>query len=90
MSTGSIVSVVLYEEMGRTAPFYIAAVLCGSWALCVIFYFLVRYKGRLGLSFSDAEAALLVAKMAARTHEAGYRNGETDGHAARQRASNAP
>eukprot|EP00747_Dinoflagellata_sp_TGD_P214991 gnl/TRDRNA2_/TRDRNA2_87768_c0_seq1.p1 gnl/TRDRNA2_/TRDRNA2_87768_c0~~gnl/TRDRNA2_/TRDRNA2_87768_c0_seq1.p1 ORF type:complete len:484 (-),score=74.43 gnl/TRDRNA2_/TRDRNA2_87768_c0_seq1:19-1470(-) len=59
MATGSFVSVVTYERLGRTAPFYVTAALCGGWAFCVTAYFLVRYRGRLGLSFGDAEAALL-------------------------------
>lgn len=59
MAIGSITSVVLYEQLGRTAPFYLTAALCAGWAVCVNGYFLCRYWGRLGLSFNEVETALL-------------------------------
>ena len=61
MAAGSAISVVIYERMGPTAPFYAAAMLCAIWSLCATLYFLVRYRGRLsqGLGFGELEAALL-------------------------------
>ena len=63
MAAGSITSVLVYERVGVTAPFYLAAGLCGGWSVCVSVYFLRRYRGRLGLSFVEVEAALLAEMM---------------------------
>jgi hypothetical protein len=76
MSAGSIASVVVYEQVGQTAPFYFAAALCGGWALCVVGYFLLRYRGRLGLGFGEAEAVLLEGRKCSRAPLDGVAAGE--------------
>eukprot|EP01043_Picozoa_sp_COSAG02_P040286 COSAG02_NODE_3248_length_7097_cov_2.679194_3_plen_92_part_00 len=59
MSVGSIVSVVIYEQLGHTAPFHLTAGLCVVWSVVVALYFLVRHRGMLSQTFQAAEAALL-------------------------------
>ena len=59
MSFGSIVSVVIYEQLGYTAPFHLTAGLCAVWSVLVAIYFLVRHRGMLSRSFEAAETALL-------------------------------
>ena len=63
MSAGSIVSVVIYEQLGHVAPFHLTAGLCAVWSFLVAVYFLVRHRGMLSQSFQAAETALLSISM---------------------------
>merc|ERR1712203_675294 len=47
MASSSMISVVIYEQIGQTAPFLLVAGLCAAWSLCVTAYFLVRYRSHL-------------------------------------------
>ena len=59
MAVSSVLSVIIYEHVGMTAPFYIVAVFSGVWAAVVVMYFLVRLHGRYSEDFTAAEQALL-------------------------------
>ena len=60
MSASSFVSVIIYERVSMTAPFFSVACLTGLWALLVAVYFGVRLSGsRFRLSFASAEHDLL-------------------------------
>ena len=59
MAAGSMVRVVIYEELGHRAPFHLAASLCAVWSVVVVVYFLARHHGLLSQSFQEAEVMLL-------------------------------
>ena len=60
MALASTLSVLVYEEAGMTAPFYLVAAFSGAWSLLVLAYFAARLRGRVRLSFAAAEEALLL------------------------------
>ena len=68
MAGSSALSVIVYENVSRLAPFYYTSAFSGAWALCVVVYFTVRLRAhlyglaRLGRSFGEAEAAMLRAR----------------------------
>ena len=59
MATSAVLSVLAYERLGMTAPFYVVAGLAGCWALAVLLYFAIRQRGHLRESFAEAERAAL-------------------------------
>ena len=67
MAASSILSVLAYERLGKTAPFFAVAVLSGGWAAVILLYFTARHRGHLGKTFAAAEAALLERRLAAQS-----------------------
>jgi hypothetical protein len=64
MAASSVLSVVVYETVSMTAPFYAVAALSGWWAIVVLAYFGVRLRGRTAEeSFADSERALLQERL---------------------------
>ena len=59
MSASSFFSVLAYERIGMTSPFYAVAVTTGLWAIAVAVYFGGRLRGHCGVSFAVAEGELL-------------------------------
>lgn len=59
MAAASVLSVLVYESVSMTAPFYIVAAVSGLWAVVVVVFFAVRLRGHFGESFVAAERALL-------------------------------
>ena len=63
MSASTLLAVLWYERLGRTAPFVIVAVVSSLWAALIVIYFGLRLSGLGGSSWSEAEHTLLTRRM---------------------------
>jgi hypothetical protein len=75
MAGSAALSVLIYERVGETAPFYAVAACAGVMAAVVFTYFFVRLHGRLGTSFATAESAILEAALLAQRRHQGDAKG---------------
>ncbi len=64
MSASTLLAVLWYERLGRTAPFYLVAAFSGAWAALLVAYFALRLRGFRGVSWAEAEHALLARRVA--------------------------
>jgi len=62
----SSLSVMLYERLGRSAPFYIYSGVTAAWSAVMLGFFLHRHRGHLHLSFAEQEARLYARKHGVR------------------------
>ena len=62
----SSLSVMLYERLGRSAPFYIYSGVTAAWSAVALSFFLHRHRGHLHLSFAEQEARLYARKHGVR------------------------